>query len=151
MFVDACGTPVSSASQCLTLRTRHWPEEHHVCIRSGRSFNTCHIPHHRCDSRIHRVPGTPRNFSMQRRICKSFLDPETSSVKRYVNRLVMEDAVPARVPMAFPATSRSILFSMVSRAAVAFLVRYTPRLRPLRFKAASSGSGTKCGMVWLVR
>ena len=53
--------------------------------------------------------------------------------------------------MAFPATSRRILFSMVSRAAVAFPVWYTPRLQPLRFKAASSGSGTKCGMVWLVR
>ena len=33
----------------------------------------------------------------------------------------------------------------------AFPVRYTPRLQPLTFKAASSGSGTKCGMVWLVK
>ena len=31
---------------------------------------------------------------------------------------------------------------------VAFPLRYTPRLQPLTFKAALSGSGTMCGMVY---
>ena len=48
--------------------------------------------------------------SREREICKSFLDPETSSVKRYVNRLVMDDVVPARVPKAFPAPTKSTPF-----------------------------------------
>ena len=35
------------------------------------------------------------------------------NIKRYVTRLVMVDAVPARMPMAFPAPTKSLPFSLL--------------------------------------